>query len=67
MSAELTAQLASALAASDVDQDQPFTPPRVKRYKNRSFVREVAGTQSAQAPDRLEAQAVDTEPGAAAP
>ena len=48
MSAEFPAQLASALAASDFDRDEPFTPPRVKRYKNRSFVREVGGAQLAE-------------------
>ena len=59
MSAECPPQLASALAASDLDQEQDFTPPRVKRYKNRSFVREGLGTQSAQASDRLQVQVVD--------
>ena len=59
MSAECPPQLASALAASDLDQEQDFTPPRVKRYKNRSFLREGLGTQSAQASDRLQVQVVD--------
>ena len=59
MSAECPPQLASALAASDLDQEQDFTPPRFKRYKNRSFLREGLGTQSAQASDRLQVQVVD--------
>ena len=56
MSAECPPQLASALAAPDFDQEQDFTPPKIKRYKNRSFVREGLGTQSAQASDQLEVQ-----------
>ena len=67
MSAEFPAQLASALAASDFDRDEPFTPPRVKRYKNRSFVREVGGAQLAQAPDQLQVQAVAPQSSDAAP
>ena len=63
MSAECPPQLASALAASDLDQEQDFTPPKIKRYKNRSFLKEGLGTQSAQASDRLQVQVVDPPSG----